>query len=272
MTIAIVIPIYKKEVSEWELMSLKQCITVLKAYPIIFVCSEELDVKWYDNKCVGCDIAFERFEAKYFISIKGYNRLLTSDLFYTRFLDYKYILIYQLDAYIFFDQLQHWCELNYDYIGAPWIDLPWHANTVADTKRTILRDRSLFSKIAMQIRWHAKRLLFNYEFKVGNGGLSLRKVLSCYRALLKINADGGWDGNEDGFWSVYVPLKMQFRIPGERKALQFAFDANPADAYNRNGAKLPMACHAWYRTDHPYETNLDFWKNFIQINVANNFI
>jgi hypothetical protein len=30
--------------------------------------------------------------------------------FYERFLDTKYILIYQLDAFVFKDELQEWCD------------------------------------------------------------------------------------------------------------------------------------------------------------------
>ena len=33
------------------------------------------------------------------------------------------MLIYQLDAYVFKDELLNWANKGYDYIGAPW--LPW---------------------------------------------------------------------------------------------------------------------------------------------------
>jgi hypothetical protein len=42
--------------------------------------------------------------------------------FYKRFRDYKFILIYQLDAYVFRDELEYWCEQDYDFIGAPLIE------------------------------------------------------------------------------------------------------------------------------------------------------
>ena len=31
------------------------------------------------------------------------------------------MLIYQLDAFVFQDDLAYWCQQNYDYIGAPWL-------------------------------------------------------------------------------------------------------------------------------------------------------
>lgn len=39
--------------------------------------------------------------------------------FYRRFGKYKYMLIYQLDAFVFSDKLLDFCEMGYDYIGAP---------------------------------------------------------------------------------------------------------------------------------------------------------
>jgi hypothetical protein len=66
------------------------------------------------------NISVESFPKRYFENIEGYNELLLSASFYERFLDTKYILIYQLDAFVFKDELQEWCDKGYDYI-APWI-------------------------------------------------------------------------------------------------------------------------------------------------------
>ena len=55
-------------------------------------------------------LSFESFEDEYFKGISGYNRLMMSEVFYRRFIGYEYILIYQLDAYIFKDELKKWCD------------------------------------------------------------------------------------------------------------------------------------------------------------------
>ena len=60
------------------------------------------------------------FNDTYFESIYGYNQLMLNVEFYEAF-SKKYILIYQTDAFIFKDDLNYWCEKDYDYIGAPWI-------------------------------------------------------------------------------------------------------------------------------------------------------
>ena len=53
--------------------------------------------------------------------------LLTAD-FYRRFTDYEYILIHQLDVFLFEDKLLEFCDMGYDYIGAPYpkFDAIWH--------------------------------------------------------------------------------------------------------------------------------------------------
>ena len=53
---------------------------------------------------------------KYFNSafVKAYK-----DTLYSRFEKYEYMLIYQLDAFVFSDRLMEFVEAGYDYIGAP---------------------------------------------------------------------------------------------------------------------------------------------------------
>ena len=91
----------------------------------------------------------KRFDNKYFGSAKAHTDLLFSPKFYKSFNSYKYILIYHLDSLVFSDQLRQWCELDYDFIGAPWVK---HKDTV-----------------------YAGSML---EGKVGNGGFALKKVES----------------------------------------------------------------------------------------------
>jgi len=44
---------------------------------------------------------------------------MMSPAFYDAFKAFDYILIYQLDAFVFRDELEYFCSLGYDYIGAP---------------------------------------------------------------------------------------------------------------------------------------------------------
>lgn len=93
----------------------------------------------------------QRFADTYFGSAAANNKLMLSSNFYRTFRNYDYILIYHLDALVFSDHLLEWCAAGWDYIGAPWLqstDSPWVGTS-----------------------------------RVGNGGLSLRKVGSFLRVL-----------------------------------------------------------------------------------------
>ncbi len=94
---------------------------------------------------------YKNFPDQYFESVQTYSRLLLTPMFYEAFLDYDYILIYQPDALVFSDELLNFCQAGYDYIGAPI----FRKNT---------NGRPEFSRI-------------------GNGGMSLRKVSSFLAVL-----------------------------------------------------------------------------------------
>lgn len=230
--VAVVIPVYKVMPSESEIKSFKQCLAVLGNYPIVLAAPLGLDTKFYDQTA-GKKLTCISFDKKYFLSTKGYSELLLSRLFYKNFISYTSILIYQLDAWVFRDELAYWCSLDYDYIGAPWLDAP----PVATGKKPLI---------------NLSKLLEN---KVGNGGFSLRKVKSHLKWAT-------WAGfvfkfipkNEDMIWTLFVPFKK----PSVLKALSFAFELEPEKAYSLNGEKLPFGCHAWEKY------NPEFWNEITQ--------
>ena len=85
---------------------------------------------------------------------------MLSNFFYSAFREYDYMLLYQLDAFVFKNELLYWCNKNYDYIGAPWIA----------SKQTLLK------KIELQFKSKRKQKRAEIFFKVGNGGFSLRRI------------------------------------------------------------------------------------------------
>jgi Protein of unknown function (DUF5672) len=219
---AILIPVYKAQPNAQEVASLKQCATVLTLYPTILVCPEGLDCRAY--QAIHPNLHIQTFAASYFASIKGYNQLLMSAFFYKKFQQYKYVLIYQLDAWVFRDELNTWCAEGYAYIGAPWIKIP------PQTKEKVILNLS--------------KLLYN---QVGNGGFSLRHVRTHYlsawffRPLIYF-----FPKNEDFFWCYFMSkINPFYRKPNVEKALHFAFELAPSEAYERTGRQLPFGCHAW---------------------------
>lgn len=218
----IAIPVYSKIKKNTELIAIKQAMKIFKNYDLIAVTPMELDLSdWKFTR-------IERFENSFFESTSSYNRLMLSVDFYRRFTEYEFILIYQLDAYVFEDRLAYFCNTGYDYIGAPW----------------------LYG-------------VFNYTngnpriMHVGNGGLSLRRVSSFIQILDELQPLRSEQiKNEDLFFSAITCPK--FKIAPLKVALQFAFERQVRKCYELNGNSLPFGCHAWQRYD------LDFWKKYFE--------
>ena len=118
MSVCIIIPIYQEKLSKTEEISLAQSIRILGSHPIVIIKPKSLNISHLQQQYP--QISFENFDDTYFKGTLSYNRLMLSEEFYSRFLAYEYMLIYQLDAFVFRDELEYWCAKGYDYIGAPW--------------------------------------------------------------------------------------------------------------------------------------------------------
>ncbi len=243
--VTIAIPLYKPDPSRYELASFQQCLKIFSEYPICVFTYQELDMSVY-MKLEGADrIVVEYFDKAFFSDVSGYNKLMLSKGFYQRFSKYTYLLIYQLDAWVFSDALLEWCSKGYDYIGGPWLNWDWSEHFA----RSISFSRRLQTKLGIS------------RFKmVGNGGFSLRKTSACKLAVTFFSyAASKFVQNEDYFFSFYVPsYNPFFKIPNEREAVKFSFDMNPALALELNNNNLPMGCHGW----NLYE---EFWKPYIPV-------
>lgn len=249
--VKVVIPIYKNVLSELEKRSLRQVYTVLCAYPLVVVKPVSLDLSELVTEFPRLRI--ESFDDIYFAGISGYNRLMLSEHFYERFLDSEYILIYQLDAYVFRDELSEWVAKGYDYIGAPWLRKPIYTWPLIST----------FMRLCHRYaRWKHRPSKQDLYDKIGNGGLSLRKVSSHLRVVSmrselieRYLAIRHHLYNEDVFWATQA---QGFRYPPVREALLFAFDKYPAYCFRLTGHRLPFGCHAWYK-----RKMRAFWKPII---------
>lgn len=167
--VIILIIAHKSELSEFEEISLAQCYRILNNHPIKLVCPKGLDVSCYRkiNNNIEIDFINPKWQANY----RAFNRLKIDPFLYQRYSNYEFILFYELDAFVFRDDLNYWCSQNYDYIGAPWFN---DFNPVTGHYSSI---------------------------DVGNGGFSLRKVNSALKALysfsLITNPKFIWDNWQD---------------------------------------------------------------------------
>lgn len=255
---AVIIPFYKTQLSFYEKIALSQCLKVLGNHPIIAIKPHALDLSGIDGFSKFSMI--KSFNDHFFADIDGYNSLMLSPEFYESFLDFEFILIYQLDAFVFRDDLNYWSAKGYDYIGAPWI--------------REIDDPDLFKtiKTRFQIFFHKRYNVYKnglpsakqFENQVGNGGFSFRRVKKFVELSQKFKDKIAeyqlrkeHQFHEDAFWSIEVNRKENLlNIPTYKEALHFAFENSPERAYRLVGNKLPFGCHAW-------DENPGFWQPFM---------
>lgn len=252
---AVIIPVYKEQPNNNEIISYQRCIEVLGSTQIIIIAPYQLNLSFYQSYASkhAINILYLYFEKNYFANISGYNRLMLSEDFYMRFTNYDYILIYQLDCYVFRDDLNYWCSQGYDYIGSPWII----GNMPTFKSRIIQKIKLLLNK---------PNDLATNQFKVGNGGLSLRKPakfaeivkrLENTKRLNQYIQSQTSNYNEDMFWSFEVNRYIShLRIPPWKKALKFGFELNPDLCFQLNDKKLPFGCHAFEKSGE------NFWQSY----------
>jgi len=240
-SVVIVIPIYQSVLSEAEKLSLRQCLKILGRYPVQVVKPQNLDISKLKEEFPSLE--FISFDDSFFKGVDAYNKLLVSVDFYKTISAYEFMLIYQLDAYVFKDELSEWCKKGFDYIGAPSLHQEKYNQLPAGSENIYAEALS------------ANRFVLN-------GGLSLRKIPAFLRYLKIYNLFyPQWIGNEDMLFSQeatrLIPMKMFLKLPTWQQALYFAFEKSPAATYEITNHQLPFACHAWERYDP------EFWKSFI---------
>lgn len=218
--VVIVVPLYKIELSKLENISLMQLYRVLGKYPIVYACPEKMR-----TTLSGSALTVEFFPDGYFQNVQSYSRLCLEKMFYERFQMFEFMLIYQTDAFVFKDDLSYWCNQGYDYIGAPW---PWILHRTEP---------------------------FRLKKRVGNGGLSLRRITSILRVLQmkeKIldtfgNPDELLDAEDLFFSYAYTLDLVDFRLPRPAIATQFSLERhNERKVQNiLKGGAVPFGCHGW---------------------------
>jgi hypothetical protein len=185
------------------------------------------------------------------------------------------MLIYQLDCWVFQDDLMYWCEQGYDYIGAPWFDkfseaddnskmLPLAGNGGLSLRRIqafieALENKGKYGRHKVEslsdiciayfkckkLNW--KTLIWPYQI--------LKEYFDRYNIIINVFQKR----NEDAVISELFPrLNKDFRVAPADKAMYFAFEVLPRRLMAIT-KKLPFGCHAFERYD------WDFWRGYIRI-------
>jgi len=261
--VAIVIPVYKKLSSHSmnERALFEQVKKVFQSRVIYLVGPSSLETDFIDAE----RLKFIPFKNEFFKDKLTYSKLLCSQKFYQSFTNYDYLQIVQPDCWVFDDQLDDFTSKGFDYIGAPWMKNGFEGKPEPEL------------------------------WKVGNGGFSLRKILSFLSIIDQIQntekgelpvfqdlRDGiigklknrGFRNNlrhyiknppgEDIFWGHYVKRifnQAEFKVADPVMAAHYSFEVLPQFLHDEiTEGKLPMGCHNW--VNH----NPAFWSSHIIIN------
>ncbi|MBR5087453.1 MAG: hypothetical protein IKX31_10660 [Muribaculaceae bacterium] len=267
--VTVVIPLYQNSLSEIERWAVTRNLKMLSPErDIAVVCPNDLDLSPL-SELLGLDkgrCRVERFAPEFFEGRKGYNHLMLSHEFYSRFVKSHFILICQTDVALFCDNLDYWCSLDYDYIGAPWLPAQ------SDVEGWNLPRRAVY---ILRRGWARAKGGFSpalIKWKVGNGGFSLRRVDAMLQVIdnhrkeienIVSNADDV-SCFEDVVWGVRANEEWNagLNIPDAITAAHFAFEGHPDFAYRLTNGKLPMGAHAFYR-----RRNRPFWLKHMDFNT-----
>jgi hypothetical protein len=252
--VTVVIPTHLPEPTLLNQISLAQTLKVLGQHPITFVVPEGLDTRWYEEFCRGkAEISFERFSWE---GHREFSRLMLSPDFYDRFLSYRYILICHLDAFVFKNDLDAWCERGYDYVGSVIYDRGWESGLPVSRRKNLV---NAFLRRSLGIQ--------RTEY-FANGGFALKNVrtfykltkkfrryVDFYRSLAKIRGRGFL---EDIFVIRHLPrLSRSFALAPRADAMKFGaeyvdyqvrdlpFDVADTDS-------LPFGIHGWIQFQAAY--------------------
>jgi len=202
----LITPVYKALPKIEELFRLSITIFNNSNVEHSFICPEDLDIS--NLRVLFPRSKFIRFPSNDFNSVWSYSQLLTSPRFYRKFLIYKFILITQLDS-IVVQKLDSNRFMEFDYVGAPWID-PFFIFSIGN--KLILNDGRI-------------RVPFNRKIEVGNGGLSLRRTKSLLKMTTRIQSKwfsmfglGVNHGLNEDVVISYFSSKFGYSVPSKKVA------------------------------------------------------
>ncbi len=220
--VVVVIPYASNNLSEVENISLSQAFKVLGNYDIVLVTPNniELELSYSNYRQI-------KVPSNFFGSTEAHNKMLSSVSFYQLFSDYEFMLLYHLDAFVFKDELMRFCDMGYDFIGAPAPKSCWKS----------------------------------IDRRIGNGGFSLRRinsfidileskenVMKLAKSQLPTRAINNMINFEDQFVAFCGQIEWRgFKTPDEEVGFQFSIEYNIDGIFHRIDEHVPFGCHRWPR-------------------------
>ncbi len=272
MTPSVVVLLFahKAHLEPDEVASLQQCYRILGGHPIRLVCPTGLDLTVYRRVVPSLEPDF--ISPHWFQSLRSYNLLKTLPWLYHRYRQYEFMLTYELDAWVFRDELLAWCGRGWDYIGAPWFAGFYDCrenSPVLGVGNSGFSLRSI-KKARLVFKWLKKqRLCHMLDAVLGLKRSALRELAACrsderfYRPLdQELPSPLPHHTNaEDLFWGLFVPrYHPSFRVAPYEEARAFSFESNAERLYRELGG-LPFGCHKWMLL------SPEFWHRHISLDL-----
>jgi hypothetical protein len=267
--VAIMVPLTSATLNEDEAISMRHLRTHLDDHEKYLLVPEGLDVEINGSTVMPLDRA-------HFGSAANHNRMLYRTDFWEKFADYEYVLMYHLDALVFSDQLQDWCDKGIDFIGAPFLHCessPWvEEERVGNGGFALYRVPSIQRVLWNRYLREPSKYVEDRCWKLQEFN---RRILAPIRAAMpkwlrgkatspirnKLKRMDHIEVNERGndlFWSDearhYFP---EFKTGTLEQGLAFAFETEPGSCLKRTDGRMPFGCHAWGRYDR------GFWEPFL---------
>jgi len=265
-SLCVIIPVHKPDLTADEILSLKACKKQLENYDCYLVFPESMDISAY--LAVFDKLIAKPVDKKWLSSVEYYNQMKLGIWFYRMFEKYKFMLTYELDAYIFHADFNKVNVFSFDFIGAPFFQGYLQATS---NSPFIKGCNSGFSVRNIEKCIHILDSLEKYRghwnfykkffYKIPKITFHLNR-LTKGRFDIFINGMLGFyfEGshmNEDQVWSQIVPrLYKTFKVADPKSASRFSFEHNPEVLFETNQNELPLGCHAWSKYS-------NFWKKYI---------
>lgn len=271
-TFAVVVPVYRTGLSDDERVSLRHLEHFLPDAEKFLMMPKSLDF--------GRDgYQTARFHPRFFRSLAGYNDLLLSKEFYSRFEAFSYILVHQLDAIILSSDIERFLAMGVDYLGAPWIEYDAQKSpyfTRVGNGGLSLRRVSAFRRLLESPVPHAASRAYDVRHS-SRGAIGRRFIGVCNAGLVRLGLRDSvrsalWRpfGAEDWFiaaeakrfspggaedWFIAAEAAEYcpgFTVGSIDQGLEFAFEREPRFCFAKTGGRLPLGAHAWNRYDRAF--------------------
>jgi len=267
--VALVIQVYKPQFSSNEKISLTQLTRVLSRYPIVLISPDNMDTTAYKALLKDQLVNVVTFHPKYFMDLKGYNRLLLSRMYYKPLLEYDHILIHHTDSFVFRDEVDYWTSKDYDNIGAPVYQYdgtpnPLHYICTGNGGLCLRKVSTFYELSAMnKIIYRFSDIRENFIKYNWRGRLYRMPYYALMLSTLGARLNSKFNRikqNEDVIWGHYVPKYIpKFKNAPFEDGYRFSMEFNCDHLMTMNKGQLPFGCHGWHRG-----MFRDFWKPHIE--------